>query len=137
MSNSTFAFSMNVLVNTSGKFLGRTKGNNCPGSRDLLGRPRAEINVLVGPRTAIVIVPIEFCLSDLRRADGDCRDEPTDDVIMSMISRRRCQNIYIFLLSVFIYFLHVFVYRVKREREREGGREREREREREIYSLGV
>ena len=32
--------------------------------------------------------PIEFCLSDLRRADRDCRDEPTDDVIMSMASQQ-------------------------------------------------
>ena len=32
-----------------------------------------------------------FGLSDRRWTDGDCHDEPTDDVIMSMTSRRRCQ----------------------------------------------
>ena len=33
--------------------------------------------------------PIEFCLSELRRADRDYRDEPTDDdVIMSMASQQ-------------------------------------------------
>ena len=55
---------------------------------DSFDRLRAEIVVLVGPRTAIVIGPIEFCPSDNRRADGDCRDEPTDDVIMSMTIRQ-------------------------------------------------
>ena len=59
-----------------------------PSSTDSLGRPRAEIDVLIGPRTAIVIGQIELCLWDLRRADGDCRDESTDDIVMSMTSRR-------------------------------------------------
>ena len=48
----------------------------------MLDRPRAEVVALVGPRTAIVTGPIEFCLPDLRRDDGDCRDQPTDDVIL-------------------------------------------------------
>ena len=50
-------------------------------------RPRAEIAVLVGPPTAIVFGPIEFCLSILRRAGDYSRDEPTDDVVMSITSR--------------------------------------------------
>ena len=57
-------------------------------AKDSLDRLRVEIVVLVGPRTAIVIGPIEFCLSDLHQADGDCREEPTDDVIMSLASRQ-------------------------------------------------
>ena len=66
-------------------------------SRWIIGGRRAELAQTAetywtdrGPRshTAIVIGMIEFCLSDLRRADGDCCDELTNDVIMSIISRQ-------------------------------------------------
>ena len=55
-------------------------------SRDSVDRPLTETVDLVGPRTTVVIGPIEFCLSGLRRVNGDCRDEPTDDATMSMIN---------------------------------------------------
>ena len=71
-----------------------------PSGRDWLGRSRADIDVIIEPRAAIVIGPIAFCLSNRCRA-GRWRlpwwnDEPTDDVIMSMTSGRKCQFICIF-----------------------------------------
>ena len=74
-------------------------------SSDSSGRPPADIDVLVGLRTAIVVGPIEFSQSDLRRTDDDCRHEPTDAVIRSLSSRRRCQ--YTFLLPFFCFFVFV------------------------------
>ena len=71
-----------------------------PSGRDWLGRSRADIDVIIEPRAAIVIGPIAFCLSNRCRA-GRWRlpwwnDEPTDDIIMSMTSGRKCQFICIF-----------------------------------------
>ena len=68
-----------------------------------MGLLLAEIDVFIGPLTAIVIGSIAFYLWDRRRAEGDCRDDPTYDVIMSMTSRRRCRHK--FLLFVFFNFL--------------------------------
>ena len=68
------------------------------------GRPRAEVDVLVGPHTALVIGPIEFCPSDLRRAEGDWLDEQTNGVILSMTSRQYYNenvSIIIFLIPYF------------------------------------
>ena len=45
-------------------------------SKDTLGQSRAEIDVIIVPRSAIAIGPIAFCLSDRRQADVDCRVEP-------------------------------------------------------------
>ena len=49
-----------------------------------VGRDRRSRRAAYGNRHQ----PIEFCLPHLRRADGDCRDEPTDNVITSMTSRK-------------------------------------------------
>ena len=51
--------------------------SDVPSSGDSPGRPRAEIAVIVGPLTAVVIGPIGFYLLDFRRADGDCRERTT------------------------------------------------------------
>ena len=48
-------------------------------------RPRAETAVLA-LRAAIVASPLECCLSNLRGADDDSRDEPINDVIIRMTS---------------------------------------------------
>lgn len=51
-----------------------------------LGELWAEMNIGIRSCTAILMGPIEFCLLDLHQADGDCHDEPTYDIIMSMTS---------------------------------------------------
>ena len=63
-------------------------------ARDSAGRPRSETAVLVGPRTAVVTGLIEFRFSDLRQADGNCRDRTTisrwqaDSSALMTLSRR-------------------------------------------------
>ena len=62
-----------------------------PSSRHSSRRSRAEIALLVGPGTAVVIGQFEVCLLNLQQADSNCRRRLSDDgpTVLQQLERRR------------------------------------------------